>query len=138
MEGVWSFLTAVPSRMYNVLVRNHLRRLYLHGPAFMGVGFWQGRAPTDICAHLTKFTSDFWTAHPEECDLIIQQHLRTFFVSVETALYGALLYRCVSGYLTHVAFVRPILRELRQLRADRADRDALRIDGIPAPRVKGS
>ena len=77
----------------------------------MGVGFWQGKSPTDMCAELTTFASDFWAAHPAECDQIVHQHLRTFLVSVETALYSTLLYRCVSGYMTHLTLVRPILRE---------------------------
>ena len=132
MDALWRAVRAAPARLYHLFVRSHLERLYFDGPSCMGVGFWAGQAPTDICAQLTSFASDFWTAHPAECDLIVRQHLRTFVVSVETALYSVVLYRCISGYVTHLAFVRPILHELRQLRAERAE---LRIEGRPAPRA---
>jgi hypothetical protein len=116
MYGVVKTLLAVPRQLYHVLVRSHLERLYFHGPAFWGVGFWSGQARTDICSQLTSFSSDFWALHPSECHTIVAQHLRTFIVSVETAMYSLLLYRCISGYVTHFTLIRPILREIRSLR----------------------
>ncbi len=116
MHAVLDALVSVPRKLYNVFVRNHLERLYFHGPAFMGVGFWSGKSSTDICSQLTTFTSDFWTQHPSECHTIVKQHLHTFIVTVETALYSLMLYRCVSGYVTHFTLIRPIVREIRSLR----------------------
>ena len=103
----------------------------MQGPAFMGAGFWEGQSAHDICAHLTSFSSDFWLQHRSECARMVRQRTDTFLVSVETLLYSLLLYRCVTGYMTHLTFVRPILRELRQMRSDHA---MLRIEGKPAPR----
>ena len=91
MSALWGLARSLPAKIYHVLVRRHLERLFFHGPSIMGVGFWQGKSPTDMCAELTTFASDFWAAHPAECDQIVHQHLRTFLVSVETALYSTLL-----------------------------------------------
>ena len=118
--------------LYDTLVWRPLRRLYLQGPSFFGVGFWGGAAPPDVCAQLSTVPAAFWAEHPGECEDVVTQHLQSFVVAVETALCAWVAYRTISAGFWHWTVVRPIVHELRALRTDRRENLQLESkDGLP-------
>ena len=103
--------------MLERLLLGSLRRLYLHGPAWWGVGFWGGQAREDICSQLSTVPAAFWAAHPEECHALVEQHLRSFTIAIEFGFYGWAAYRALTACLLRWTVVHPIVSELRALRA---------------------
>ena len=104
------------SDMYAALVWQPLKRLYLLGPSVLGLGFWEGQSTEDICAQLSTAPSSFWVAHLDECQALIDRHLRSFVVMAEVGGYAVLGYRLFSSWLWHWTIVRPIVAEIHQLR----------------------
>ena len=103
--------------MLERLLLGSLRRLYLHGPAWWGVGFWGGQDRADICAQLSTVPAAFWDTHPEECHTLVEQHLRSFVIAIEFGFYGWAAYRALTACLLRWSVVHPIVKELRALRA---------------------
>ena len=101
--------------LYEKLVLRPLRRLYLEGPAYLG--FWGGQAVEDVCAQMSSVAAAFWAEHPDRCDDLVTQRLQSFVVVVETAAYAWAAYRAASACVWRWTVVRPILHELRALRA---------------------
>lgn len=75
---------------YKGLVVAPLRRLYYHGPAMGGYGFWNGREPSDICAAYFQ-TGTFWTNNMQACVDGIEKNFEAFMVAVEVLVYFAIL-----------------------------------------------
>ena len=113
------------SMLYEQLVLRPLRRLYLQGPSF--VGFWGGQALADVCAQMSTVPASFWAEHPDRCDVLVEQRLQSFVVTVETVAYAWAAYRAVSAYFWRWAVVHPIVTELRLLRAGAPEN--LRLEG---------
>lgn len=61
-----------------------LRTLYFFGPSLYGVGFWEGRAPSEICAALTGVVAAVWErpAAALECVELIERKYYAFLISV--------------------------------------------------------
>lgn len=91
--------------------RAPLRQLYLAGPAWLGC--WMGQAWEDICAQLSNVSSSFWVGQMDECRAMVEKRLMAFVVTVECGAYVLLAWHCLSGCITHVTVVRPLVRELR-------------------------
>ena len=113
--------------LYEQLVWRPLRRLYLQGPSFFGMGFWGGAALPDVCAQLSTVPAAFWAEHLGECEDVVTQHLQSFVVTVETTLVAWVAYRMCSAVCWHWTVVRPIVHELRALRNNR--RENLQLEG---------
>ena len=50
-----------------------LRMLYLHGPRWGRVGFWEGRSEPNICAELTGAPAVLWQREHGECRSMIDR-----------------------------------------------------------------
>lgn len=62
--------------------------LYHRGPRLFGRLFYAGRAPADMCAEInTGAGSDFWRAHPDQCDEIIRRDFDSFTVAMGFGFY---------------------------------------------------
>lgn len=90
------WLSAVSTGLYSIyswcILRN-LARLYLYGPDLNGIGFWQGRTPAAICAHLTPNTEAFWERNLDECQDMIATRFHSGIVLLETVVYFLILFR---------------------------------------------
>ena len=81
------------SSLYNRAFFSPVYRLYRHGPALHGYGFWRGAPSHEICAALTNVESDFWKNHSNECESLIAKEVQAYVVLIETITYfGLLLY----------------------------------------------
>ena len=86
-------------RVYGCLVVKPIRTLFFYGPSAMG--FWEGRAASQICAGITKqTTSEFWSiqANRAACDKIVEHRMYSFQVVVELCVYVACIW-CVGSAL---------------------------------------
>lgn len=79
-------------RVYQNTILRMIAHLYLYGPQIAGFGFWQGKAPEDICAVLTNGSAAFWTEHSTECIRLITQHFYSWVVLFEMCLCMILLH----------------------------------------------
>jgi hypothetical protein len=78
---------------FHVLVRwtllFPLHVLYRHGPALLGVGFWEGRPTEDVCAAITGVDSRFWAMHRDACVQLIDRKFQSFALTLTVLLYFA-------------------------------------------------
>jgi hypothetical protein len=70
---------------YHGLLLRPLAKLFLNGPAWFGIGGWEGKQRTDICAELTKLPSDFWAQNMNTCELFIEKRFYSYVTLLETA-----------------------------------------------------
>lgn len=138
-------LTACADLLHTVhtfIIKTPLRRLYMLGPELSGYGFWQGRAPADICATLGGNAAHFWMDHHEECSARIERQFESFYCATTTGIYVLLAasivrltLRLVTGYVwmrlvasRAEGALRPLLVELQQHKRKRSRRRLLRED----------
>jgi len=79
--------------LFRVFIEDPLFELYINGPAFHGVGFWQGKPNEDICAELTSVSSSHWIKDSQECNDIIQRRFFSTVVVIYTAIYFTVLFK---------------------------------------------
>jgi len=103
------------SPLVSTLVTAPLRTLYFNGPTMLG--FWGGAGKEDICYSLTGTTANFWIQHFAQCLQLCDQKFDAFRTVVVFISYSFLLYRLLTTIAFHLLFTRPILNELRALRA---------------------
>jgi hypothetical protein len=73
-------------------LRRPLARLYLYGPAALGM--WAGLDTASICAQLTNTNAEFWgqsSATEAECQAIIERHFESYMVFAGITVYFAAL-----------------------------------------------
>ena len=86
---------------------NPLSALYFHGPAWC---CWQGRAPHDICAELTRVDSSHWVGAPDACADLLHRHFHAFQLGVLSA-GGALMVWHLASLWWHSRLLRAVARE---------------------------
>ena len=105
--------------IYDIVLVTPLHRLYFEGPEFkswgIDVGFWKGQDTASICSQLTTIPEKHWLMHPEECNSLLDRHFNAFLVSVETIIYGFLIYK-IYKWFQQKYFPDPLIIELRALR----------------------
>jgi|UniRef100_A0A6C0IXJ6 hypothetical protein len=67
-------------------------------------GWWRNLPIPDICAQLTQYRSEFWSAHSEACADVIANHFDAILVYAHFFLYVCVV----------VSFVFEILRAIRR------------------------
>jgi hypothetical protein len=87
--------------MYQILIFNPLRLIYMRGPAVKGYGFWNGQDAADVCAQLTKVPSSHWISHPVQCEQYIDNQIVTLSV-VLWMLWIAVIFCCALLLLTQL------------------------------------
>lgn len=83
-------MTSLFNHIYQKLIVNQLRELYLHGPSVLG--FWGGQSPSQICQTVTTYTELFWQSNPKQCNDIIESKFAALRVTIEIILYFLFLY----------------------------------------------
>ena len=78
------------NNLYQKLIVNQLKQLYLHGPSVLG--FWGGQSPSQICQTVTTYSELFWQSNPAQCEDIIENKFAALRVTVEIILYFLFLY----------------------------------------------
>lgn len=73
--------------VYNATVAQPLYRLYRHGPAFAGFGFWRSQESADVCAALTKIDAKHWRDNEARCEQFIYAEFRSYLILIETCFY---------------------------------------------------
>jgi hypothetical protein len=104
-----SFLT-----IYNVLIINPLRDLYMNGPAPL---FWHGLSPAEICHTMSPLASvAFWEQNERECSMQIDNKFNTILYILHYAMYFFVLYRtwCCATWMFWMLFCRMIPRRRRR------------------------
>lgn len=106
----WQLITTITAsfttplyRIYDYAVIQVIKKLYLHGPGISSYGFWQGRAPHEICAMIAGNAADFWNTNQHtrtECQALIDAKFNTWIIAIETVTYFIVLYSlvCSVGY----------------------------------------
>lgn len=98
--------------IYDLIWKEPLRTLYLHGPNIAGYGFWANRLPEDICAELTSVSSAHWTKESALCHQLIEDHFESFHVGVTSLVYFVFLFWLTLSMICHFCFIRPIVNKL--------------------------
>lgn len=80
------------------------------------MGFWGGTSWEDVCFSLSGTPSSFWVLHMDPCIEMCEQKFVSFSTAVNFIVYSYILLRVVNGFMFHISFTRPVLRELAQLR----------------------
>jgi hypothetical protein len=95
-----------------------LEQLYIHGPNIFGVGFWQGRELSAICAEISgpHVTQSFWAANPYDCEQMIGKRVDTFIVNVKLFLYAYIILRLFHAMVGCLTIALPTLIVRRLLR----------------------
>jgi len=92
----WSIVArGAAHTVYETLVVHPLYRLYRNGPSLHGLAFWSGIDDATLCAHLTRYDANFWSAHADECARVIERDFAAHMVAVETVLYFVVLAQVV-------------------------------------------
>lgn len=89
---------------YELLILSPLARLYLHGPSFGGIGFWNGISIYTICSQKTTLLPEFWKSHSTECIQLISKHFYGGVVLFETVTYFVFIWvslKYILNYLKH-------------------------------------
>jgi hypothetical protein len=89
-------------QLYSHLVVKPLRTLYEYGPEILGVGFWGGKTPSQICAALTGTPEDFWAQNPVPCSSLIDRKFLAVQVTLEAVAHFACMYAAASLVLSIV------------------------------------
>ena len=81
--------------LYDLFLISPLRTLYMYGPMFYNIGFWEGKEPSEICQAMTNHKQLFWEENPGECHVLIENRFYAFKTTIEVLLYFLVLYRAV-------------------------------------------
>jgi hypothetical protein len=83
--------TSTARDVYDALIVEPLRRLYLGGPRLWGWGFWGGIALPDICAAVSTAPATFWWHHQDACAALVLREFSVLLVALETVVYFYIL-----------------------------------------------
>lgn len=61
--------------------------MYLKGPSFFGVGFWENKDFDEICSELTRVSNQHWQHAADECRALIYQRFASFLVMFYVTVY---------------------------------------------------
>jgi hypothetical protein len=109
----WQWLVGMLQHMYHRFILSALARVYVHGPSIAGFGFWQGRTPEQVCAHLTVSNEDFWRKNMDECHLIVSRHFASWVVLLEFVVYAVLLWKVLQGLMNGCHWLSFLLQQSR-------------------------
>jgi hypothetical protein len=76
--------------LYNWIVGNPLRQMYIAGP--LQLGFWGGASTVEICQQLSPLSTGFWDNNLEECAKLVDRKFEAFETTVCVVLYFACLF----------------------------------------------
>lgn len=94
-----SFASDTLAAIYGTLVIWPISRLYRHGPALFGVGFWRGIDSVDICASLTGMPAKHWQDNLDTCEARIEADILSYVILLETFVYFFVLYYLIQSVL---------------------------------------
>jgi hypothetical protein len=91
------YITYYVHKSYEYVILSPLARLYLHGPSWGGMGFWNGLGLHVICSQKTNLMPEFWQTHPMECIQIVSKSFYSLVVLIETLFYFFFLWIILKG-----------------------------------------
>ena len=109
-----------PFWVTDVFLRIPLERLYMHGPALSGWGFWEGKRVEDICAELTRVPADRWELMRLECEDLVKRQFKSFYVATTFSLYALMSYQVMSYVWFRYTVMNPIMHNVRLILSDAA------------------
>ena len=109
-----------PFCVTDVFLRIPLERLYMHGPALSGWGFWEGKRIEDICAELTRVPADRWELMRSECEALVWRQFKSFYVATTFSLYALVSYQVMSYMWFRYTVMNPIMHNVRMLLSEAA------------------
>lgn len=83
---------------------NLFRYIYVNGPSYRSIGFWQGMDEDDICNFLTNVSSKHWKENSGECSMLIDRKTESFCIGVVMVLLLFFLWY----YIHYLMYVKPI------------------------------
>jgi hypothetical protein len=87
------------SNIYDWLIIEPLRRLYIYGPSVYNIGFWEGKEESEICQVITNHKQIFWEQNENECHTLITNRFQSFKTTVEVCIYFVLMFRLLNMLL---------------------------------------
>lgn len=97
-RNVWDNVGHITSNWFGFMVftviEQPLFKMYLHGPAMGGYGFWSGVEPATICEVISTVPAHHWEVHSLICEKLIYRRFYSYmlmgyiFVYVSSLLYG--------------------------------------------------
>jgi hypothetical protein len=103
-------------KTHALLIVQPLNVLYFKGPAFHGLGFWEGIAMEDMCAKISPGTSSqFWILNTYHCEVLMQQRFYAFLTAIQFFVYVFYLYRMLSWLSFRVFIINPTLNRLERI-----------------------
>jgi hypothetical protein len=97
-------LYTVISRIYEFAILSPLARLYLHGPSWGSIGFWNGVDINIICAQKTQLSVSFWENNSSQCLTLISKQFYGIVVMFETIFYFFMLWVVMKTILFYIIF----------------------------------
>ena len=92
------------SGIYKYLFIEPLRTIYMYGPCFHGMGFWNGSENSRICSQMTDYSEVFWLQHPMECEYMIHARFIAFKNTCEVVIYFFSIVQCFHFVLHEVLY----------------------------------
>jgi hypothetical protein len=117
LHSVCTTVTQTISDVWNYVCVEPLYVLFRAGPSIHGVGFWQGKSDSEVCAEMTNTRGQFWTENSSECQDLIHKRFRSFHISCVTFVVSYVVVGTVRAMWYRHMVMYPLLRELRLLRS---------------------
>ena len=106
--------------MFLVFILNPLRNFYFNGPYLNGWGGWEGMPKEDICAQITKVSSNLWkNLAIENCNLLLENKFQSFSVALYTFTYAWLLIKIFNYVWFRFLIFGPIMKEIKWFEENR-------------------
>ena len=95
-------LYEIQQKIYEFIILTPLARLYLHGPSWGTIGFWNGVDINIICAQKTQLSVSFWENNSSECLTLITKQFYGMIVMFETICYFFMLWISIKTILFYI------------------------------------
>jgi len=101
--------------IYQLIIIFPIRRLYMQGPEFSGIGGWGGKPNSQICAIMTDTAENIWIEQNEACEDLIERRFAAIRILYETCLYMFILCKILYDSINHFFYLRPIMRQMNRM-----------------------
>jgi hypothetical protein len=92
------------SVIYMYLFTNPLRLLYLCGPSYGSLGFWEGKSLTEICSIESGVTELMWMSNMSDCTQLVDKKFVAFRIAVESIIYCTCIFITLRMLMQLIAF----------------------------------
>jgi hypothetical protein len=110
-----SWVLPIYLRIYSYFFWVPAIKLYMQGPAFSNLGFWNGKSKIDICAAVTNIDAQFWISkdNMQKCDETIFKKLESF-LTITHCIFVAFLFITVCYWMLTNWFYNNLVNQITE------------------------